>query len=78
VAAALRAHPEDKMGVQYYGCAALGSLAENHPANAAAAREAGCVQLIAAAMCAYPNNENIQHAGRGALKILEPGHALLA
>jgi hypothetical protein len=84
VTAAMRAHPEDALlhphGRDALWCMAANhrNLAENHPANAAAAREAGCVQLIAAAVRAYPEDEYVQRSARAALKILEPGHALLA
>jgi hypothetical protein len=75
VVSAMRAGLERRA---FIGIRTLCALAENHPANAAAAREAGCVQLVASAMRAYPENKRLQQNGRAALRILEPGHALLA
>ena len=77
VAAAMRGHPENA-DVQNRCCRALWRLAENHPANAAAAREAGGVQLIATAIRTHPDHGGVQEDGHGALRVLEPGHALLA
>jgi hypothetical protein len=77
VATAMRGHPEES-DVQWAGCFALVRLAENHPANTAAAREAGCVQLIASALRGHAGesyeDKTVQEEGRGALRILEPGH----
>ena len=66
------------MAMARWGCRAVGRMAYDHTANTAAAREAGCVQLVAAAMWGHPEGAyGLQVAGRAALRILEPGHALL-
>ena len=70
IASVLRAHP-DHWRMQAQSFRTLCHLAKNHPANAAAAREAGCVQLITTAMRAYPDNEDLQKECRDALEILE-------
>jgi hypothetical protein len=63
--------------VQYNGCIVLATLVRNHPSNQAAAKAAGAVQLIAAAMRAHRGDTyGVQHFGGGALAILEPGRPL--
>jgi hypothetical protein len=57
------------------GCLALGYLAENHPANAAAAREAGCVQLVAAAMRPHKYDHTYDWLGQ-VMEVLQDLHYL--
>jgi hypothetical protein len=73
VAAALRGHLETWM-VQHGGCCALARLADKHPANQAAAGEAGAPGLVAAAMRGHPEEKDVQYAGCRALWSLAENH----
>ena len=65
VVGALGAAPDDST-VQWYGCIALGRLA-NGPANRAAIAAAGGVERVTAAMVRFPDNRGVQRFGCYAL-----------
>jgi hypothetical protein len=69
----MRGHPEDAR-VQWYGCRTLGGMAAEHPANQAAAGEAGALGLVAAALQGHPADMLVQLNGCRALWCLAENH----
>ena len=66
VLAAMAAAPGDG-GVQSHGCAALGNLAADSPANRAAIADAGGIEAVTGAMARLPDDSDVQANGCEAL-----------
>ena len=57
-----------------WGCRALATLVNSHPANLAAAGAAGGVEAVTAALAAHPGAEKVQERGCLALSNLVARH----